>query len=293
MMWQALIFVVSVMGIVVQANPTAEVKPAEDTTNLDTHRDEKVFFAILQISPDECTTSDNIRTSGTCLPSQNCDAADQSGSCAQGVGSCCINSRSCSESSSFNNTYFEEPATLTNGACTLTLNRVNSNICQVRLDFIDLDLGEPDMDGQCASDFFTVTGGTSTPPMICGSNTGQHMYVDVDPAGGPLKLTVDRTTATNNNNNWNVKATQIPCSSRYSAPSGCLQYYTETSGTVSSFNPMTRPTESDGTREIADLDYGICIQMADGYCGITWEVNGDNGFTLSTDVNSLAPGLIG
>jgi len=294
---QVFFVVLSVVGIVL-GSPAAELNSHQDDTNLNTHRDEKVFFAILQISPDECTTSDTTRSSGTCLPPQNCPTADQSGSCAQGVGSCCIVSRTCSGSSSFNNTYFTEPTTVTTGACTLTVNRVNDNICQARLDFVNLELSEPGADGACDTDFFTVTGGTSTPPMICGSNTGQHMYVDMDPAGGPLKLTVDRSSASpDSTNNWDIQVTQIPCTSRYRAPAGCLQYYTETSGTVSSFNfKQDAPTLTDGTREIADLDYGVCVQMADGYCGIIWERNttGDNyGFSVSSDVGALAPTLIG
>merc|ERR1719370_2629320 len=130
-MWQALVVAVTVVSSV-QGSPAAELKPAEDTVNVvdTTHRDEKVFFAILQISPDECTTTDTTQTLGTCLPPQNCPTADQSGTCAQGVGSCCIVSRTCSGSSSFNNTYFTEPTTVTTGACTLTVNRVNDNICQ-------------------------------------------------------------------------------------------------------------------------------------------------------------------
>lgn len=120
----------------------------------------------------------------------------------------------------------------------------------------------------------------------------------MDPAGGPLKLTVDRSSASpDSTNNWDIQVTQIPCTSRYRAPAGCLQYYTETSGTVSSFNfKQDAPTLTDGTREIADLDYGVCVQMADGYCGIIWERNttGDNyGFSVSSDVGALAPPLIG
>lgn len=86
--------------------------------------------------------------------------------------------RTCSQSTSYNNTYFVNPgytgSDTGTGACMLTVNRVNNNICQVRLDFLDLELEQPDADGNCNVDFLTVTGGTSTVPRICGSNTGQH-----------------------------------------------------------------------------------------------------------------------
>ena len=35
---------------------------------------------------------------------------------------------------------------------------------------------------------------------------------------------------------WEIKATQIPCGSRYDAPDGCLQYHTTLSGTFRTFN---------------------------------------------------------
>ncbi|XP_042869490.1 uncharacterized protein LOC122251539 [Penaeus japonicus] len=266
-------------------------------------RDEKFFVAILKISPDQCTTNDATRNLGTCLPTADCSSTGgvSSGSCAKGFGACCIAQRTCGESTSYNNTYFVNPgytgSDTGTGACMLTVNRVNNNICQLRLDFLDLELEQPDADGNCNVDFLTVTGGTSTVPRICGSNTGQHMYVDVDPNGGALKVTVDRSAASTVNRSWNIKVTQIACDSQYRAPSGCLQYYTETSGYVESFNfDNAAPTDATGTRQIANQDYGICVEMEDGYCGIIWERNstiGDNSFTVSGNVPGTDPTLIG
>ncbi|ROT79904.1 hypothetical protein C7M84_001382 [Penaeus vannamei] len=131
-------------------------------------RDEKFFVAIVKISPDQCTTNDATRTLGTCLPSTDCSSTGgvSSGSCAKSFGTCCIAQRTCSQSTSYNNTYFVNPgytgSDTGTGACMLTVNRVNNNICQVRLDFLDLELEQPDADGNCNVDFLTVTGGTST-----------------------------------------------------------------------------------------------------------------------------------
>lgn len=47
------------------------------------------------------------------------------------------------------------------------------------------------------------------------------------------------------------------------APSGCLQYFNSTSGTVQSFNYGTAGLQN-GTRQIAGLNYGICIAMLPG-----------------------------
>ncbi|XP_047501788.1 uncharacterized protein LOC125047557 [Penaeus chinensis] len=189
-------------------------------------RDEKFFVAILKISPDQCTTNDATRTLGTCLPATDCTSTSgvSSGSCAKGFGACCIAQRTCSQSTSYNNTYFVNPgytgSDTGTGACMLTVNRVNNNICQVRLDFLDFELEQPDVDGNCNVDFLTVTGGTSTVPRVCGSNTGQHMYVDVDPNGGALKVTVDRSAASTVNRSWNIKVTQIACNSQYRGEEG-------------------------------------------------------------------------
>lgn len=97
----------------------------------------------------------------------------------------------------------------------------------------------------------------------------------------------------------------------FSAPAGCLQYYTDLSGTVQSFNygatisgsvvdignNMTRP----GTRQLANQNYGICVQMQPGYCSIQWSQSGDslNSFTVSgntTDeivLNGVLSGTVG
>ncbi|XP_042869489.1 uncharacterized protein LOC122251538 isoform X3 [Penaeus japonicus] len=207
----------------------------------------------------------------------------------------------CGESTSYNNTYFVNPgypgSDTGTGACMLTVNRVNNNICQLRFDFLDLELEQPDYDGYCNVDFLTVTGGTSTVPRICGSNTDQHMYVDVDPNGGALKVTVDRSAASTVNRSWNIKVTQIACDSQYRAPSGCLQYYTETSGNVKSFNfDDAAPRNPVGTRQLANQNYGICIKAENGYCGITWQRNkavGNNSFTVSGNLPAVDPIFVG
>ena len=39
------------------------------------------------------------------------------------------------------------------------------------------------------------------------------MYVDVDPNGGAVRLSVDRTAGSMASRRWNVRVTQIACSS--------------------------------------------------------------------------------
>ncbi|XP_069960513.1 uncharacterized protein [Cherax quadricarinatus] len=331
-----------------------------------------VFFVLLTIQQVTCNTTDSTLTVGTCLSSTDCNRSGgrSSGTCARGFGVCCIARHSCGETTSYNNTYFVNPnfnsTDSGTGACTLTVNRVNTSICQLRLDFLDFQLAQPDVDGNCNVDFLTVSP-SSTVPRICGSNSGQHsknnsqstiVYLEVDPLGGPVRVTVDRSGKVMDRS-WIIKVTQITCDSQdkgeyiypfpyllrggysqlgvhakslithehkvnyhfkskfwcllfitscsfaillhvclrtVSAPSGCLQYYTTTSGTVSSFNFNTDPTVSS-SGQIADLDYGVCVKMADGYCGIIWETNSASGdnytFTLTGNVDAIDQNIIG
>ncbi|KAK8723198.1 hypothetical protein OTU49_011900, partial [Cherax quadricarinatus] len=103
--------------------------------------------------------TDSISTLGTCMPSYQCTSTGgmSKGTCVKGLAVCCLITRTCDKSTNLNNTYFVNPsAQNTNiGACTLTINRVNSNICQMRFDFIKLDLNQPDNNGVCAYDFLT------------------------------------------------------------------------------------------------------------------------------------------
>lgn len=59
------------------------------------------------------------------------------------------------------------------GECKLTVNPMNSNICQYRLDFDTFEILGPNRHSKCVDDFFGVTGGSPVPKM-CGDLTGQH-----------------------------------------------------------------------------------------------------------------------
>ncbi|KAF2347933.1 CUB domain [Trinorchestia longiramus] len=121
------------------------------------------------------------------------------------------------------------------GECKLTVNPRHNNICQYRLDFDSFNIAQPDLSSDCTQDFFGVTGGSMV-PKLCGDLTGQHIYVNVEPGGGPIILTMDTSKTLDMKRDWNVKITQIDCDSPYRAPAGCLQFYNETSGLVKSMN---------------------------------------------------------
>lgn len=79
-------------------------------------------------------------------------------------------------------------------------------------------------------------------------------------------------------------------------------YYTTKDGTVKSFNfgdtvsaglngnpNMDRP----GTRELAGLNYGVCVEMIPGYCSIRWSQTPGNplSFTVTGDTITLGMNL--
>ncbi|ROT83709.1 hypothetical protein C7M84_023112 [Penaeus vannamei] len=102
----------------------------------------------------------------------------------------------------------------------------------------------------CDTDTFSFVGPAGgNPTVICGDNTGQHMYLDIE-GNGAARINI-ATTDDVTERSWRIKVTQIPCSSVTRAPPGCLQYYSEYSGNIESFNyqqvatpaaPSTWPT---------------------------------------------------
>lgn len=90
--------------------------------------------------------------------------------------------RSCGVATNQNITHFTNPGypqEITESddtTCTLTLLRPQKvPICQIRLDFLDFNIGRP-TDGNCLDDKFSVWGNNINAPVpeICGQNSGQH-----------------------------------------------------------------------------------------------------------------------
>ena len=112
-------------------------------------------------------------------------------------------------------------------------------------------------------------------PKICGQNSGQHVYVDF--AGdNPVTVTVATSGAFAFNRRWHLHMQQIGCDSTSRAPFGCLQYWTDPTNTVSSFNydssgsGQTNSIGVQGSRQIASMAYGACVLAQPGTCSITW-----------------------
>ena len=119
------------------------------------------LFSIVQFPNDACTSASSL--TGTCLTSTECTSRSgaASGTCAAGFGVCClVTSSTCSTTISQNNTYIQNPsypstyptpssATM----CSYTVNKVNDNICQLRLDFQTQELGITATTGACTDTF--------------------------------------------------------------------------------------------------------------------------------------------
>ena len=160
-------------------------------------------------------------------------------------------------------------------------------------------------------------------PVLCGNNSGQHIYVDVrgrsetnlnlltmpifpKPVGVHNETDSSRTIVewlheVSPERGWKILVTQIPCDCQDSslpdslAPTGCLQYHTGITGTISSFNfhgtimnyePCYFGNETTcgapiWTGHLNSLDYSTCIRSAPGYCGIAFEQGDAESFQLS------------
>lgn len=144
----------------------------------------------------------------------------------------------CGGTSSYNNTYFVSPnfpSPATGSTCTVTIPKCNVDICQLRIDFLTFNLAQPNAAGVCNTDAFYVIGGGSNVPVLCGENSGQHIYVDFN-GNNDIQLIVNTNALSSTSRAWNMKITQIGCDCPTKAPTGCLQYYTALTGTVTSFN---------------------------------------------------------
>ncbi|KAK2724430.1 hypothetical protein QYM36_001068 [Artemia franciscana] len=251
-------------------------------------------FSIIRFPNNECVST-NPLYNGTCLSSAECSTGGGTayGTCASGFGVCCVFVVStCGSTSNKNCTYFQNPEYPTGVnpqlQCSLTVQKCNPNICQLRLDFQDFVIAQPNTaeysedaanyQGQCDTDSFTISGGSNPIPILCGNNTGQHMYVDMSSGQNAFTMTFSIGNGPGEENGartWNVKITQLPCSSITNAPAQCLQYYTSTTGTLTSFN------YGDGLTHLANQDYAICIRMAEGYCGICYTACSDSAIGIS------------
>jgi len=266
------------------------------------NREGRVFslFNIVKFDNAPCSSSESLTTSstgssnynGTCFSSSECSdkGGKSKGSCAAGFGVCCLFllNTDTATTISYNNSYIQNPGFPTAlseaKSITYTVNKCSDDICFLRLDFEQFDISGPinscEADSQgcaawvdtgiadgggCTVDKMAVKGSTDGfVPDICGLNNGQHIYVPMGEVGSTTSATVEFTTTgtASVSRNWNILVSQIPCSKSYTPPSGCLQYFTGTSGKIKTFNF----DGGDTTTHLANQNYQACIRQAVGMC---------------------------
>jgi len=259
------------------------------------------LFNIVKFDNAPCSSSESLATSstgsstynGTCFSSSECSdkGGKSKGSCAAGFGVCCLfllNTET-GTTVSYNNTYLQNPGFPTAlseaKSITYTINKCSDDVCFLRLDFEQFDISGPINScessgasdcsdwadtgiadgGGCTVDKMAVTGSTAGfVPEICGINHGQHIYVPMGEVGSTTSATVEFTTtgSSSTSRTWDILVSQIPCSKTYTPPSGCLQYFTGTSGKIKTFNF----DGGDTTTHLANQNYQACIRQAVGMC---------------------------
>jgi len=215
---------------------------------------------------------------GTCLAESECTSKSGTvdGNCAAGFGVCCSFTLStCGSTVTQNCTYIQNPSYpttfTTSGACAYTVTPLSSDICQLRLDFDNFDITEDTTTGAC-TDTFEAKGPTGRNPMsLCGTATGQHLYVEQGRSTTPTTLTFTIATG----GTWKIKVSQIECSSLMRAKPGCDQWFTGLSGTFQSYNWPTVPIQAKS--------YAYCFRSEAGYCHLDY-----NQFQPFTSPDSFA-----
>merc|ERR550532_1574804 len=244
------------------------------------------LFSVVTFPNNQCTgasASSSQTVLGTCFSSTECTnkAGKADGNCASGFGVCCVFTiTTCGATVSNNCSYIQNPnypSSESSGDCSFNISPLNADVCQLRLDFDNFDITEAaPIVGTCVDSFDVTSGSSRDYFALCGTLTGQHMYVETGRATTDhvAKFTIGTTSTVAT---WRIKVNQIECSSTSKAPTDCFQYLTGISGGIKSLN---YPTTA-----LTDLLYTICVRRDYGYCGIEWSesaITSPDPFDLNT-----------
>ncbi|XP_059089302.1 uncharacterized protein LOC131885302 [Tigriopus californicus] len=119
--------------------------------------------------------------------------------------------------------------------------------------------------GECGdtADAITVTSPFSSspfafPPIVCGTLTGQHMYLETGTSGNAGTLNIAKGSDAGNRN-YQIKVTYFTCNNLAKAPAGCTQYFTGESGSFQSYNYQ-------GGKLLQSMNYNHCFRQEEGFC---------------------------
>jgi hypothetical protein len=280
------------------ANPVDEEKSVAKAATSE-ERDEKFLsvFQIVKFNNDACEAVDG--TLGTCYTAAECTnkGGEERGNCASGFGVCCVAVVDPCNGGvlALNNSYIVNPgfpltvsdqstAATCGSARTIRTNRqidtgamyewtikkAASDIVQLRLDFIYFETSTPMM-GDCTNDTFVISGADpvsmkNLPTNLCGILTGQHLYVSIKSVE---EVKVGLNIASIGSQRFQILVRQFDSTQLdYLAPRGCLQYFRNDVGTISTFNNQA------GMGELLNNQlYSSCIAQNDAYCDISLQAN--------------------
>merc|ERR1711899_533951 len=247
------------------------------------------LFSVVTFPNVECTTTMTPAMKGTCVTQEECQntgntVATASGNCASGFGVCCF--RRITEPGAVTESLthiesegFPTPVAALTAAPVTPVARAfpimtDSSVCAVKFDFINVQLTDPTPATGACTDALTVAtparnqGAGFVPGALCGVLTGQHMYVDVNTAGGAMAATININTDNNPGNRfWKILVQRIACNSPDLPPAGCLQFFTGLSGLITSFNGARM---ADAHQMIQNQQYRVCIKRGAGMCGVRY-----------------------
>lgn len=251
-------------------------------------REEKALsiFNVVKFPNSVCSATNGYN--GTCYSSSECEAAGgtASGTCASSFGVCCVFSVACGATMSQNNSYAIISSYSTSSdadPCTYTICKSSSDICKIRIDFDTLVLADPfsttsvavlvdgGQTGKCKTDTLQVINpGHASSPIICGYNSGQHMFVPASDKCNQIHINID-TGSTTTTRKWQIKTTQYTCESEMAPVQNCLQYHTAQYGTIASFGWDTSASAvTSSMTHLVDQYYDICIRRTRSYCSVCY-----------------------
>jgi len=303
--------------ILLSMNSVAATNKTEPGSN----RKALSVFTVVKFPNTICLSSTTGRN-GTCYTRSECSSkgGTASGSCASSFGVCCVFEKSCGAGSIAENcTYFTSTDITKGSGCALTICKCSSNVCQLRLDFETFVLNKPitETDGTGAGSVhgnagnigaFTLQGtchvdtfGVSSPgkpqvPTICGTNTGQHMYVPAADQCNVLSANIG-SASTSTSTSFTIKVTQIPCNSETLPPQGCLQYFEGSpTGTLQTYNfaDSTGVGIAGTSTLLVNQHYNNCIRVERSYCSICYyTATVITGFKMEVPDGITANGALG
>jgi len=286
-------------------------------------------FQIVRFPNDGCVGSGT--RNGTCYTTQECSdkGGTSAGSCADGFGVCCtFTITNCGSTTSENSTAWTMPTTLPTGAtsCGLTVCPSGPEICSLRLDFTTFVITGPSTQSaptvrrrlgtpvgnaadvqyvaegssyatNCMLDIFSATSASTstTPPAVCGTLTGEHMYVEADvdrcntlqfnlastlgtlPAAGVTNSRGVTTLATPRS--WDITVSLVECTSETLPPPGCTKYYWGGGASLTTYNfgASTVHLASQHERFCIRRERGNCIGCFSTSAAANFQVSGESG----------------